>query len=109
MEKDQEITVNAFNPSLMAGTGLGRDYSLPMRFVWNVVLPALGFLGVKISGVKLNNLDDSSKAISTARDRFAVSKESRANILTSGKIFLLRKNLTTGRKLLIYRKRVWNW
>ena len=55
--------MNAFNPSLMAGTGLGRDYSLPMRFVWNVALPALGFLGVKISGVKLNNLDDSSKAV----------------------------------------------
>ncbi len=63
VQKDREITVNAFNPSLMAGTGLGRDYSLPMRLVWNVVLPALGFLGVKISGVKLNNLDDSSKAL----------------------------------------------
>ncbi len=34
-----------------------------MRFVWNVVLPALGSLGVKIRGTKLNNLDDSSKAL----------------------------------------------
>lgn len=62
-QKDKEITVNAFNPGLMAGTGLGSDYSLPLRFVWNVVLPALGFLGVKIRGSKLNNLDDSSKAL----------------------------------------------
>ncbi len=63
VQKDKEITVKAFNPSLMAGTGLGRDYSLPMRFVWNVVLPALGSLGLKISGTKLNNLDDSSMAL----------------------------------------------
>ena len=48
---------------LVACTGLGRDYSLPMRFVWNVVLPALEFLGVKINGTKLNGLDDSAKAI----------------------------------------------
>ncbi len=62
-QQDQEITVNAFNPSLMAGTGLGRDYSLPLRFAWYVVLPALGFLGVKLNGMKLNNLDDSGKAL----------------------------------------------
>lgn len=61
-QKGQEITVNAFNPSLMS-TGLGRDYSLPLRFVSNYVLPALSALGVKIRGVKLNNLVDSSKAL----------------------------------------------
>lgn len=62
-QHDKEITVNAFNPGLMAGTGLGSDYSLPLRFVWNVVLPTLGALGLKIKGGKLNNLDDSSKAL----------------------------------------------
>ena len=61
-QKDQDITVNAFNPSLMS-TGLARDYSLPLRFVSNVILPALGSLGLKFRGVKLNNLDDSSKAL----------------------------------------------
>jgi len=61
-QKDQEITVNAFNPSLMS-TGLGRDYSLPLRLVSSYVLPALGALGVKIRGVKLNNLNDSGKAL----------------------------------------------
>jgi len=60
---NKEITVNAFNPGLMAGTELGSDYSLPLRFVWSVVLPALGALGVKIRGSKLNNLDDSGKAL----------------------------------------------
>lgn len=62
-QQDKEITVNAFNPGLMVGTGLGSDYSLPLRFVWNVVLPALGALGVKIKGSKLNNLKDSGKAL----------------------------------------------
>lgn len=62
-QHNKEITVNAFNPGLMAGTGLGSDYSLPLRFVWNVILPALGALGVKIRGSKLNNLDDSGKAL----------------------------------------------
>ena len=62
-QKDQEITVNVFNPSMMAGTGFGRDYSLPLRLVWNYILPALSALGVKINGTKLNNLDDSAKAL----------------------------------------------
>lgn len=62
-QHNKEITVNAFNPGLMVGTGLGSDYSLPLRFVWNVVLPALGALGLKIRGSKLNNLDDSGKAL----------------------------------------------
>ncbi len=34
-----EITVNAFNPGLMPGTGLARDYNPMLRFAWNHVLP----------------------------------------------------------------------
>jgi len=41
------ITVNAFNPGLLAGTDLGRDQRPWMRFVWYHVLPvvsrAMGF------------------------------------------------------------------
>ena len=35
------LTVNAFDPGLMPGTGLAREYSAPMRWVWNVVMPKM--------------------------------------------------------------------
>ncbi len=35
------ITVNAFDPGLMPGTGLARDYGKLARFVWRFVLPVL--------------------------------------------------------------------
>jgi NAD(P)-dependent dehydrogenase (short-subunit alcohol dehydrogenase family) len=38
------ITVNAFNPGLMPGSGLARDYPPLQRFVWRYMLPALRFL-----------------------------------------------------------------
>ena len=39
--KDRSITVNAFDPGLMPGTGLARDYGKMARFAWRFVLPAL--------------------------------------------------------------------
>lgn len=62
-QNSPEITVNAFNPGLMSGTGFASDSSFPLRFVWNYILPALGSLGVKIKGSKLNNISDSSKSL----------------------------------------------
>jgi NAD(P)-dependent dehydrogenase (short-subunit alcohol dehydrogenase family) len=38
------ISVNAFDPGLMPGTGLGRDYTRLQQLVWRFVLPALRFL-----------------------------------------------------------------
>jgi light-dependent protochlorophyllide reductase len=35
------ITVNAFDPGLMPGTGLARDYGMVARFAWRFVLPIL--------------------------------------------------------------------
>ena len=37
----QSITVNAFDPGLMPGTGLARDYGRLARFAWRFVLPVL--------------------------------------------------------------------
>lgn len=34
-------TANAFDPGLMPGTGLAREYPAPARFLWRVVLPRL--------------------------------------------------------------------
>lgn len=35
------MTVNAFDPGLMPGTGLAREHAAPLRFIWNQVLPRL--------------------------------------------------------------------
>lgn len=37
--KEKRITVNAFDPGLMPGTGLAREYSAVLRFLWEYVLP----------------------------------------------------------------------
>jgi len=37
----RSITVNAFDPGLMPGTGLARDYGTMARFAWRFVLPVL--------------------------------------------------------------------
>jgi light-dependent protochlorophyllide reductase len=36
---EKPITANAFNPGLMPGTGLARDYSPILRFAWDYILP----------------------------------------------------------------------
>jgi NAD(P)-dependent dehydrogenase (short-subunit alcohol dehydrogenase family) len=40
----QGVTVNAFDPGMMPGSGLGRDYPPLQRFAWRYVMPALRFL-----------------------------------------------------------------
>jgi NAD(P)-dependent dehydrogenase (short-subunit alcohol dehydrogenase family) len=44
----QGVTVNAFDPGLMPGSGLARDYPPLQRFAWRYLLPALRvFPGVR--------------------------------------------------------------
>lgn len=37
----RRLTVNAFDPGLVPGSGLAREYAAPLRFVWDRVLPGL--------------------------------------------------------------------
>lgn len=37
----QPVTVNGFDPGLVPGSGLGRDYPPALRFVWDRVLPGV--------------------------------------------------------------------
>jgi NAD(P)-dependent dehydrogenase (short-subunit alcohol dehydrogenase family) len=59
-EGHDRICVNAFDPGLMPGTGLARDYRPFQKFLWNFALPALRFIpGVNStskSGVDLARL-----------------------------------------------------
>ncbi len=43
-EGSRGITVNAFNPGLMPGSGLARDYGRLQRFAWHFLMPALRVL-----------------------------------------------------------------
>jgi light-dependent protochlorophyllide reductase len=37
----RRITVNGFDPGLVPGSGLARDYPAPLRFVWDRILPGV--------------------------------------------------------------------
>jgi light-dependent protochlorophyllide reductase len=53
----QGVTVNAFDPGMMPGSGLGRDYPPLQRFAWRYVLPTLRFLpGVSSAGTSGRHL-----------------------------------------------------
>ncbi len=54
------ITVNAFDPGLMPGTGLARDYGPVARFVSNRILPGLRPL-IGLLGVNTNSVESSGK------------------------------------------------
>jgi NAD(P)-dependent dehydrogenase (short-subunit alcohol dehydrogenase family) len=56
------VTVNAFNPGLMPGTGLARDYPAPARLIWNHILPALRPL-LKRMGKDVNTTEASGAAL----------------------------------------------
>jgi light-dependent protochlorophyllide reductase len=59
-DRREKIGVTAFDPGLMPGTGLARDYTPVMKFLWNFALPALRFIpgvnGVGKSGSDLARL-----------------------------------------------------
>lgn len=38
------VSVNAFDPGLVPGSGLARDYPSPLRFIWDRILPAVARL-----------------------------------------------------------------
>ena len=40
----EDVTANAFNPGLMPGSGLARDYGGIQRFAWRFIMPALRVL-----------------------------------------------------------------
>ncbi len=55
------ITVNAFNPGLMPGTGLARDYNPLQRFAWDFILPVIRpIAGLFIS---MHSIRESGKAL----------------------------------------------
>src|SRR4029077_13723131 len=78
------ISVTAFDPGLMPGTGLARDYSPVQKFVWNFVLPVLRIL----PGVNGANKSGNDLA------RLALDPELEG---VSGKYFVGRKSVPSSK------------
>ncbi len=57
------ITVNAFDPGLMPGTGLARDASAPMRFIWHQVMPRMLPLLRRVLSPNIHTPEESGAAL----------------------------------------------
>ncbi len=55
--QQKPITVNVFNPGLMPGSGLAKDYPPLARFIWYFILPVLSLLP------KVNSIQNSGQAL----------------------------------------------
>ncbi len=44
VKKNQSITINSFDPGLVPGSGLARDYPFILRFIWENILPTIASL-----------------------------------------------------------------
>ena len=78
------ITVNAFDPGLMPGSGLGRDYSAPARFAWRFVLPLLrpfvpNVNSVETSGERLAALVQDPRFAGVSGKYFVGAREERSS------------------------------
>ena len=90
------ITVTAFDPGLMPGTGLARDYGPFQKFLWNFVLPALRIL----PGVNGTNKSGNDLA------RLALDPELEG---VSGKYFVGRKSVPSSKDSYDERKAAELW
>ena len=59
---DRPITVNAFDPGLMPGTGLARGYGPAARFAWNSLGPLLRW-ALRPFHVNIHSPEDSGRAL----------------------------------------------
>jgi len=60
--EDDRITVNGFDPGLVPGSGLARDYPTALRFVWNRILPGVA-RALTLVTPKINPADKSGAAL----------------------------------------------
>jgi NAD(P)-dependent dehydrogenase (short-subunit alcohol dehydrogenase family) len=90
------ISVTAFDPGLMPGTGLARDYGPFQKFLWNFVLPALRIL----PGVNGTNKSGNDLA------QLALDPELEG---VSGKYFVGRKSVPSSKESYDERKAAELW
>ncbi|RAR40613.1 hypothetical protein [Paenibacillus sp. MDMC362] len=81
------ITVNAFDPGMMPGTGLAQSYTPIMRFVWNYLMPVLTLFypnvnTVRQSGKALASLVTDSRFNQTTGKYFEGTKQIKSSELS---------------------------
>lgn len=86
-QTEKKITVNAFDPGMMPGTGLAQSYTPFMKFVWKYILPALTLFypnvnTVRQSGKALAALVTDSKHNQTTGKYFEGKKEIKSSELS---------------------------
>ena len=57
------MTVNAFDPGLVPGTGLAREYPAPLRFIWNHVMPHLIWLMRIVQSPNIHTAKESGESL----------------------------------------------
>jgi NAD(P)-dependent dehydrogenase (short-subunit alcohol dehydrogenase family) len=60
--KDRPISVNAYEPGLVPGSGLARDYHPALRWVWLRVLPAVARVATRLTPT-INTADKAGEAL----------------------------------------------
>ena len=80
------IRANTFDPGLMPGTGLARQYAAPVRFLWNYVLPILVYFHKnvhtpKTSGKRLAQIA-ADPSLNGTNQYFSDGKEKRSSVLS---------------------------
>jgi NAD(P)-dependent dehydrogenase (short-subunit alcohol dehydrogenase family) len=80
---EQGVTVNAFDPGLMPGSGLARDYPPLQRLAWRYLLPALrvlpGVRSTRTSGRYLAALTGDARFDGVTGEYFAGRKQIRSS------------------------------
>ncbi|KAI0535289.1 dehydrogenase/reductase [Xylaria digitata] len=101
---DRGIVVNAFDPGLMPGTGLAREYNALMRFAWDKVMPKITPV---LKAVYTDNIHKPSESAAFLA-RLAVSVET-AGI--SGKYFEGKKEVSSSKDSYDEKKidDLWQW
>jgi len=84
------ISVTAFDPGLMPGTGLARDYNGFMQFMWHNVLPVLTVLNSNVntptkSGLNLANLASAPEYEGVTNKYFIGNKSANSSVASHDK------------------------
>ncbi|KAI1803995.1 putative short-chain dehydrogenase [Daldinia bambusicola] len=101
---ERGITVNAFDPGLMPGSGLTREYPRILQFIWNHILPRMiPFLRIVFTP-DIHTPEDSAKSLT----RLAVGADVEGD---SGKYFEATKPINSSKESYEEAKQddVWQW
>jgi light-dependent protochlorophyllide reductase len=90
-ETGKKITVNAFDPGMLPGTGLARDYGIVSRFIWKYIFPVMTLFvrnvnSVSKSGNALASLVTNPKLNETTGKYFEGENEIKSSNLSYSKI-----------------------